>query len=47
MGLHNEKLSKYAEAVNYLLTTYASNEAIVQAIRKWESFKNAPGIFAA
>lgn len=45
--LHDESISTYAEVVNYLLRTYATNGIIIQAIKESKSYKRALGVSAA
>lgn len=47
MGLHDGRLSTYVEVVNYLQTTYATDDIIAKAIKELESYEQAPGLFAA
>lgn len=44
--MHDERLSSYVEAISYPLSTYPINNIIVQAIKEFESYKQASGISA-
>lgn len=46
-SLHDERLLSYFEAVNYLLTTYTTDDPTAHTIKELELYKQVPGISPA
>lgn len=45
--LHDERLSSYIKIVNFLLSTFVTDDIIAREIKKSESYKQNPGVSAS